>query len=211
VGLTNNALAMLTYDNLEQVGPPQYGEKAREFGREIQRGLGLEPMEMPFLPEHERLTTPQEYEESLRAILPPWQTNFTSDDYVEYTWHAPTVRLFTARPALRPPSPGYQYPAWARNALGGVPEAIDPGMFVAGQTLAATLVDLLTRPETLARCQAEFKERTAGGTGGDRWVAPLLPRDFHPPIDFRWPEYINTARGDEWWVPTPTGGMGQRL
>ena len=211
VGLTNNALALLTYENLEQVGPPQYDETAKEFGRDIQRNLGLEPIDFPFLPEHETLTTPQQYEESLRAILPPWQTNFTSDDYVEYTWHAPTVRLFTARPAMRPPSAGYQYPAWARNALGGLREAIDPGLFAGGKTIAATLVDLLTRPETLARCKAEFAERTGGGVGGDTWVAPLLPRDFHPPVDFRWPEYVMTERGEEWWVPTPSGGMGERL
>jgi len=31
--------------------------------------------------------------------------------------------------------------------------------------------------------------------------APLLPRDFKVPHDFRWPEYIRTARGEEWWIP----------
>jgi aminobenzoyl-glutamate utilization protein B len=33
-------------------------------------------------------------------------------------------------------------------------------------------------------------------------MAPLLPKDFKAPIDFRWPEYVNTARGEEWWIPT---------
>ena len=62
---------------------------------------------------------PQEHEADTRNLLPPWQKNFTSDDYVDYTWHAPTVRVFTGRPVLQPPHPGYQYPDWAYLALGG--------------------------------------------------------------------------------------------
>jgi aminobenzoyl-glutamate utilization protein B len=30
----------------------------------------------------------------------------------------------------------------------------------------------------------------------------MLPADFRPPVDLRWPEYITTARGEEWWIPT---------
>ncbi|MGH2531552.1 MAG: amidohydrolase [Thermomicrobiales bacterium] len=211
VGLANNALADLTYRNLELIGPPHYGEEARAFGREIQRNLGLEPMDNPFAAVYERLTPPREYEAATRTLLPAWQQNFTSDDYVEYTWHAPTVRLYTARPQLRPLSPSYRYPAWAYNALGGRGEVVDPGMFVAGKTIAATILDLLTQPEELARAKAEFVERTGGGVGGTTWVAPLLPRDFPPPVDLRWPEYVTTARGEEWWLPTPREGARQRL
>jgi aminobenzoyl-glutamate utilization protein B len=211
VGLTNHALADLTYRNLERVGPPRYGETARGFGRAIQQHLGQTPLENPFLPIHEQLIRPQAYEEQVRQLLPPWQVNFTSDDYVEYTWHAPTVRLYTARPVLAPTPTLRSYPAWAYNALGGVREVIDPGMFVAGKTIAATLIDLLTEPEELERARAEFVERTGGGVGGSRWVAPLLSRDFAPPVDLRWPEYVTTPRGTEWWIPTPQHGMGERL
>ncbi len=28
-----------------------------------------------------------------------------------------------------------------------------------------------------------------------------LPKDFAPPVDYRWPEYVTTARGEEWWIP----------
>jgi aminobenzoyl-glutamate utilization protein B len=144
-----------------------------------------------------------ETEEGTRSLLPSWQKNFTSDDYVDYTWHAPTVRLFTGRPMLAAPKPGYEYPTWAYLAMGGNADLIDPGMILASQTIAATILDLLTVPGELAACKAEFEQRTGGGVGGTRWVAPLLPADFFPPIDLRWPEYITTARGEEWWLPTP--------
>jgi len=201
VGLPNHAMAALTYRNLELAGGTAYDEEARRFAREIQQHLGFEPMENPFTEESQRLTPPQEWEAGIRRGLPDWQHNFTSDDYVEYTWHTPTVRLNTGRPRLKPPRPGYQYPAWVNNALGGVRACIDPSIFAAGKTIAGTLLDLVTQPQELEKAQSEFRERT-GGIGGSAWVAPLLPRDFPPPVDLRWPEYVQTVRGEEWWIPT---------
>lgn len=206
VGLTNHAMCNLTYKNLQLVGPPVYSEEARRFGRSIQQNLGITPMDDPFTHENQTLTTPEEWETSQRQALPPWQTNFTSDDYVDYSWHAPTVRLHTARPRLKNPDGSYTYPSWAVNSMGGVKECIDPGMFVAGKTIAATLVDLLTNPTELQKAKDEFNQRTGGGVGGSKWVAPLLPKDFVPPVDLRWPEYIQTSRGEEWWIPTPISG-----
>jgi aminobenzoyl-glutamate utilization protein B len=95
--------------------------------------------------------------------------------------------------------------------MGGVAAIIDPGMFFACKTIAGTAIDLLTQPEELAKAKAEFEERTGGGVGGDTWLAPLLPKEFQAPIDLRWPEYVTTTRGEEWWIPTPAPGAMQRL
>ena len=79
-GLANHVMADLTYKNLEIAGPPVYSEAAREKAREIQKNLGYEPMEDPFIDEIQNLITPQECEEKLRKVLPEWQEHFTSDD-----------------------------------------------------------------------------------------------------------------------------------
>ncbi|MEM7206260.1 MAG: amidohydrolase [Pseudomonadota bacterium] len=198
-GLPNHTLAELTYRNLERVGPPQFNQAdAVKKAQEIQRNLGLEAMDEPFLPASMRLIAPQDAERELRKQLPEWQKNFTSDDYTEYCWHAPTVRLYIGRPALRAPA-GYHYPAWVMNALGGIRETIDPMINCASKTIAATVIDLLTQPELLQKAQDEFDQRT-GGVGGEKWIAPLC--DYESPHQFRWPEYIETARGWEWWIPT---------
>jgi aminobenzoyl-glutamate utilization protein B len=76
---------------------------------------------------------------------------------------------------------------------------------MSGKTVGTSLVELLTTPEALTKAQEEFKEKTGGGIGGSKWVPPLLPADFDPPVDLRWPEYITTDRGREWWIPNPTG------
>ncbi len=211
VGLANNQMSDLTFRNLQLVGAPVMPDEAREFGRNIQKSLGLAPMENPFSASNEMLTDPRDHEAAIRLNLSAWQLNSTSDDYVEYTWHAPTVRLLTARPTLQAPDSHYTYPAWTYNALGGVAAAVDPGMFVAGKTIAATILDLITQPGELRLAWEEFNERTGGGYDGDKWVAPLLSDDFEPPVDLRWPEYIETPRGREWWIPTSNESAAERL
>jgi len=205
MGLPNHALAEITYRNFERVGAPAWGEEAKRFGREIQAGLGLAPLDEPFLPELERLAEPRACEAWFRSQLPPWQTSYAADDYVEYTWHAPTVRLYVARPALRAEDPGYRYPEWTRYALGGHAPSIDPMWETAGRVIGLTLVDLALDRAGLARCKAEFAERTGGGIGGSRWIPPLLPKDFPAPVHYRWPEYVETARGREWSIPNQPG------
>ncbi|MSP83584.1 MAG: amidohydrolase [Alphaproteobacteria bacterium] len=201
VGLPNHAMAEICYRNLELAGPPMWAETARAFGREIQKNLGFEPMADPILDNMQRLSSPQETEAMVRSQLPPWQLNYTSDDYVDYTCQTPTARLIVGRCTLKSPMAGYQYPAWAWNALGGYAPTIDPSVISAAKCIAGTKLDLITQPGELARARAEFALRTGGGVGGSTWVAPLLPKNFPAPIHFRWPEYVTTPRGHEWWIP----------
>jgi aminobenzoyl-glutamate utilization protein B len=207
VGLTNHVMAELAYRNLELVGAPVFGAEAKQFAREIQRACEVEPMDDPFTAEAQVLTPPEAEERRTRESLPEWQRNFTSDDYVEYTWHAPTVRLYTAKPALRQPS-GWAH--WSNNALNGLPAAIDPTWLTAGRAIANTVLDLLTVPDVLAAARSEFVERTCGGIGGDRWTAPLLDAEFVAPVDLPWPEYVDTVRGHEWCLPQPVT-FGERI
>lgn len=197
-GLANHTMAEVTYENLKIAGPPKFEGKAIEFAQEIQKNLGIKVMEKPFLPEIEQLIEPQEAEKQLRETLPAWQEHFTSDDYTEYCWHAPTVRLYVGRPTLQAPEGNFNYPAWVMNALGGNRDCIDPMIYSAAKTVGMTIIDLLTKPEVLQAAKDEFYERTGGGVGGDSWIAPLC--DYEAPIDFRWPEYITTARGENEWV-----------
>ncbi len=200
-GLPNHAMAEVTFRNFERLGAPVWSEEAKGFARELQSSLGLEPMREPFFEGLMKLTPPWEAEKAFRAQLPAWQLNYAADDYVDYTWHAPTVRLYVARPTLQAPEPGYRYPEWVRYAMGGVPACIDPMWSKASAVIATTLIELLTDRAQLERAQAEFRERTGGGVGGTKWVAPLLPPDFQAPIGYRWPEYVETPRGREWTVP----------
>jgi aminobenzoyl-glutamate utilization protein B len=203
-GLANHVMAQATYENLKLAGAPQWGDDAIRVAQAMQREIGIEPMEKPFLPAIEQLIEPQEAERRLRQTLPPWQLNSTSDDYTEYCWYAPTVRFYIGRPMLKS-APGVNYPDWVMNALGGIQSCIDPMIRTASKTIGSTMIDLMTRPDLLKAAQDEWRDRTGGGIGGSKWMAPLLPADFRAPIDFRWPEYVITPRGEEWWIPARDG------
>lgn len=192
-GLANHALAEVAYRNLAEVGPPSYGPEAASVAQRIQASLGMEPMQRPFLPECETLIEPRVAEEELRGYLPAWQHNWTSDDYVEMTHYAPTARFYVARPALRT-SPGIAgYPGWVMNALGGIPETIDPTISCAAKTVAGSFLDLLRDPSALAAARREFDERTASAVH----TSALLPRDFTPPLDGPWPDYTRDGHWPE--------------
>jgi aminobenzoyl-glutamate utilization protein B len=75
---------------------------------------------------------------------------------------------------------------------------------VAAKTIALSMVELLTTPAELERAQAEHRERTAA-----EMLAPLLPADLAPPIDLRWPEWLDNrypvqpSADLRWSVPAP--------
>ncbi|MGC0144631.1 amidohydrolase [Pseudactinotalea sp. Z1732] len=200
-GLTNHTMAQVLYDNLAEVGAPSYGPEAIGAAQDIQRELGIDPMEQPFLAECEQVTSPQEAEAALREQMPAWQRNWTSDDYVEMTHYAPTVRFYVARPALRPAPGRGAYPPWVMNALGGIPAAIDPTIAVTGKTVAGTFIDLLCDEDARARAATEFAERSE--TEG---MEPLLPADFQPPTHLPWPEYVRDREGNRRWLGTGAHG-----
>lgn len=198
-GLANHAMATIAYEALSVVGAPRWDEKAKAIAREIQVNAGGVATDEPFIPECERLIAPQEAEAILRRDLPPSQVNSTSDDYTDMSWHAPTARVYIARPALRSKN-GHAYPSWVMNALGGIPETIDPMVICASKTVALAALRLLEDKAARDAAMAEFVTRTGGGVGGSNWIAPLC--DYEPPIHFRWPEYVTTARGRDWWIPS---------
>lgn len=192
-GITNHAMASVLYSNLEEVGAPEYGPKAIELAQEIQKNLGIEPMNKPFLKETEELIAPEEAEKLLREEMPAWQKNWTSDDYVEMTHYAPTVRFYVARPALQPAPGRGAYPGWVMNALGGMRETIAPTIDVAGRTIAGTTIDLLTKPEILDEAKQEFNERVK-----EAGMERLLPDDFEAPIELPWPDYKGSDDARAW-------------
>jgi len=198
-GLANHAMSKLVWQSMQHTGAPVWGTDAIAIAQRIQDNLKLAPMDSPFIEECGQLVDPLTAEELLRQDLPPSQLNSTSDDYTEMTWHAPTARFYVARPTLKAPA-GYTYPSWVMNALGGIPSTIDPVVLVAGKILAISALRLLQDDATRRAAMDEFIQRTGGGINGKSWVPPLC--DYEPPVNFRWPEYVNTARGRDWCIPS---------
>ena len=186
-------MANVVWDALQQVGAPVWDDAAQDIAREIQRNLGYEPMQAPFINEMSQLIPPEEAEAILRRDLPPSQLNSTSDDYTDMCWHAPTARFYVARPALR----GGPYPAWIMNALGGIPATIDPMIQCAAKVLATSAIRLLEDGTARDAAMAEFRTRIDGAA----MIPPLC--DYDPP---------SISAGPNMWTPpgAVTGGSRQQ-
>jgi aminobenzoyl-glutamate utilization protein B len=197
--LPNLELARATEGIMIEVGPPERDESVREFGRELERSLGLEPSEDPFLDVLGRITPIEVRDAQIRDTIPPWQDCTGADDYSEYSWHAPTVRFFTAKPLLRGVA---ELSHWSNNAMNGLAEAIDPTWQFGAKVIAATALRLIADEDLLARSTEEFRTRLAAAH--EEYRRPMLPADFQAPVDLPWPEYHTTPRGYEWVLPVVT-------
>ncbi|MCZ7643560.1 MAG: amidohydrolase [Pseudorhodoplanes sp.] len=201
-GLPNHALAEIVYANMQAVGAPRWNDGVADFANACLASAGRDAPAEPFAREMSALADPRDAERALRATLPPWQTHYTSDDYVEYTWHAPTVKFLVGRARLADSNPSLE---WINVALGGLPEAIDPTIVTAAKVIASTIVELAADPASLKRSREEFNHRTGGGIGGASWIAPLMDTGGPSPASFAWPDYARAGERKGWIVPVTAG------
>ncbi len=178
-GLPNRTLTDLMMKNLREIGAPTHTAVDEKFGRAIQENLGIDPMENP-------------YDESLTEPDHAYDSFHPADDVNEFTWHAPSVRLYVSKSLA--PVPGFRYPRWVASALCGTGATHRMGE-IAAKVMMATALDLLTIPEHLEKAKAEFEERKR-----EHHEAPLVPEGVEAPIRLRWPEWVNRP-GLEWWIP----------
>ncbi len=65
----------------------------------------------------------------------------------------------------------------------------------AAKVLSTTAIELLESPEILISAKQEFKKRKKAN-----YESPLIPEGITPPINLRWPEWIDRP-GSKWWIP----------
>jgi aminobenzoyl-glutamate utilization protein B len=65
----------------------------------------------------------------------------------------------------------------------------------AAKVLVASALDLLENPKLLKAAKAELKERLR-----IHREKPLVPEGVKPPVELRWPEWVDRP-GSEWWIP----------
>lgn len=181
--LPNHAMAELAYRNLLLVAPPAFTDEDLEFARQLQKSIGLEPMEEPFdlQPKHPKTEA--------AAFIGG------ADDVTEFSWHAPTCWIHVS----------YQFrttghsnaPSWSTAALAKM-NVGHQCMLTAAKAMALTAIELIVEPNELEKAQLEHKERTSA-----EWQDVLIPEDAKPPIEARYsfPPYYPEG----WHPPTALG------
>jgi aminobenzoyl-glutamate utilization protein B len=155
--LFNRPLQELMQANLELVGPPKFTAEEQVFGRALQKSLGKEGKGI-----HSKV-------EPLADELKPLEGSST--DVAEVSWITPTAAFYVATAPEDVP-----WHSWATSASHGT-NIGQKGAVVAAKVIAATGIDLLTRPDTVQKARAYFQK----ASGGKPYQSPI-PKDQPPPV-----------------------------
>jgi len=155
----NKALAELLYGNIELVGIPEWTEEEQAFARALQKELGVEEEGMPA--EIGKLRDSGEF-----------FVGGGSSDVAEVTRVVPTASVWF--PGGVPGGIGHHWSTVASTYGSAAWKGLNAG----AKAMAATAVDIMTRPEELQKIRAEFEKFLEAEP-----YRSLLPEGVQPPLD----------------------------
>ena len=161
----NKVIAETMYENIKQVGLPEWSEADQELAKAVQKEVNSDNTDGLAM-ELSELQKPAE-----RPV------SGGSDDIGDVSWTVPTV-------TLRFPSniPGLQGHHWS-NAIAMATPIAHKGVTAGAKVVAMTLIDFLTQPELLASAKDYFENTQKKETE----YKPMISENDPPPIE------LNTA------------------
>ncbi len=156
---TNKAAAELFQKNIELVGMPEWTEEEHAFAKALQKELGREEKGLPT--EVGQLRDRGEF-----------FVGGGSSDVGDVTLIAPvaTIRF----PGQVPGAIGHHWSSVACNYGSSAWKGLNSG----AKVMAASAIDLMTKPEELKKLRDEFEAYSA-----EHPYKPFLPEDVEPPLD----------------------------
>ncbi len=137
----NKPVAEAAYENIKQVGLPQWSEDDQTLAKALQKEL--KSRERGLATELSQLEGPVSDEQRNRG---------GSDDIGDVSWNVPTISL--RYPSNIPGLPGHN---WANAVTMATPIA-HKGVVAGAKVIAMTLIDLLTKPELVDQAWKYFRE-----------------------------------------------------
>ncbi len=162
-------------ENMRLIGPPEYTDEEMEFAEEIAKSISMEDKRTSLW--KSKRPGWEELMDVLidRTVPDAWndgEVSHGSTDVSDVSWQAPTMEFGTATWVLG--TPGH---SWQNVAMGGMSIG-HKSLFYASKVIAATGLDLLTKPEMREAAWDELKRRKAG-----REYKSPIPADLDPPLD----------------------------
>jgi aminobenzoyl-glutamate utilization protein B len=149
----NKPVAEAMYENIKQVGLPQWSEADQTLAKAVQRELKV--------PEGGLAT-------QLAALTGPGaeEGGAGSDDIGDVSWNVPTVRL--RYPSNIPNLPGHN---WS-NAITMATPIAHKGVTAGAKVMAMTMIDLLMQPDLVAQAWKYFREVQTKDTKYEPLIGP---------------------------------------
>ena len=174
-GIPNRPLAELIVANMREIGAPTYTEEELEFARELGKTVSREEkrtaLSRSLLPNAMALMDVDLNTEIYDPFGEKRKGGGGSSDVAEVAWNTPTQQFSTACFVVGAPGHSWQHAAIAGTSIG------TKSTIFASKIMAATVLDLLTRPDLLKDAKENWEERMKGLV----YKSPLPP-DLKPPL-----------------------------
>ncbi len=156
---SNKGMAEAIEKNIELIGMPEWSEKENAFAKALQKELGEKETGYPL---------------KIKSLKPPSeiQVGGGSSDVGEVTMVVPTATLNF--PGIAPGSIGHHWSTVACNYGSAAWKGLNTG----AKVMAATALDLITRPKLLTEIKSEFAEYSK-----DHPYKSFLPEGAKPPLE----------------------------
>ena len=152
----NRTMAEVVQANIELVGMPAWSTEEQTLARAIQKAAGVKETGL--------VTTLSPLREAVMST--------SSNDSGDITWTVPHGRI-----TIPSNVPGVPFHHWCA-AVAEATSIAHKGEVAAAKVLAGSIVDLLTKPDLMAKARETFEQEIAGSV-----YKPLLPPDQKPRVD----------------------------
>jgi aminobenzoyl-glutamate utilization protein B len=173
--IPNKALSELVTANMREVGHPGWTKEEEEFAAKIAETLDKDA-KMQSLRKY-GVPNAEKYKDVnlMTDILDAWndgEVSKGSTDVSDVSWQCPTMEFGTSCNVLGAPGHDWRFTAVSGMSIG------HKSLIFAAKTMAASALDLFTKPDWLEKAKKEHKERL-----GDRVYTSPIPPDVHPPLE----------------------------
>ncbi len=173
--LPSKVLSGVIVSNMREIGAPRYTEEELAFAAEIAKSIPKEQkidnLRKSKMPNSEKYIDV----DMVTDILDPWnegEVSGGSTDVSDVSWQTPTMEFGTAASVLGAPGHSWQTVACSGTSLG------HKSLIFAAKTMAGATLDLLTKPELLAKAKEEHAKKMQSRT-----YRCAIPDDIGPPLE----------------------------
>jgi aminobenzoyl-glutamate utilization protein B len=173
--IPSRTLSELVTANMREVGHPGWTKEELGFAAKIAETLDkqnkINSLRKNKVPNWEKY----EDVDLMTDILDAWndgEINHGSTDVSDVSWQCPTMEFSTACNVLGAPGHDWRFTAVSGMSIG------HKSLVFAAKTMAASALDLYTKPEWLKKAKDEHTERLAGR----KYTSPIPP-EVEPPLE----------------------------
>ncbi|MDQ1280784.1 MAG: Amidohydrolase [Thermoproteota archaeon] len=175
-GLANKVLAELTVAKMREIGAPTYSKEELAFAKELSKSIPREQKKVALsrglIPDADDLMDVDLNSKIYDPFGEQVRGGGGSSDVADVAWNMPTQQFSTVAFILGSPGHSWQNAACSGTSIG------HKSTIFASKVMAASVIDLLIKPELLQEAKDEWKKKMQG-----RVYKSPLPADLKPPLD----------------------------